>query len=317
MPLALCWRALAALFLIALLPWAVQAQPVLPVPALSARAIDQTGTLNAGDLQALEARLQTLEEKSGSQVVVLMVPTTAPEDIASYAFRVASNWKIGRRDVGDGLLVVVAKDDRRMRIEVARKLEGAMPDLAATRIIDQAMAPRFREGDYAGGISAALDQIGARIAGEALPAPTQRSAARDEGMGLSELAMFLFFGVLVAAPVVRRLFGNRFGSVVMGGGTGALAYLLSASALLAGGAGIAALLMTLLSNSSGGGGGGRGGRGGGGGRGGRGGGPFIGGGGLGGGFGGGRSSGGGFGGGGGFSSGGGGSFGGGGASGGW
>ncbi len=314
MPLALCCRALAALFLIALLPWTVQAQPVLPVPALSARVMDQTGTLSAADRQALEARLQALEEKSGSQVVVLMVPTTAPEDIASYAFRVASHWKIGRRDVGDGLLVVVAKNDRRMRIEVARKLEGAIPDLAAARIIDQAMAPRFREGDYAGGIRAALDQIGARIADEALPAPPQRSAARDQGMGLSELAMFLFFGVLVAAPIVRRMFGNRLGSVVMGGGTGALAYLLSASALLAGGAGIAALLMTLLSNSSG----GKGGRGG------RGGGPFIGGGGLGGGlgggfgggFGGGRSSGG-FGGGGGFSSGGGGSFGGGGASGGW
>ena len=307
MPLALCWRALAALFFIAICPWAVQAQPVLPVPALSARAIDQTGTLNAADLQALEARLQGLEEKSGSQVVVLMVPTTAPEDIASYAFRVASDWKIGRRDVGDGLLVVVAKNDRRMRIEVARKLEGAIPDLAASRIIDQSMAPRFREGDYAGGIAAALDQIGARIANEALPAPAQRGSntQQNQGMGLSELAMFLFFGVIVAGPVVRRIFGGRFGSVVMGGGTGAVAYLLSASALLAGGAGIAALLMTLLSNS-----------GGGGGRGGRGGGPFIGGGGLGGGFGGGGRSSGGFGGGG-FSSGGGGSFGGGGASGGW
>ncbi len=313
MPLALCWRALAALFFIALWPWAVQAQPVLPVPALSARVIDQTATLSAADLQALEGRLQALEAKSGSQVVVLLVPTTAPEDIAAYAFRVASSWKIGRRDIGDGLLLVVAKNDRRMRIEVARKLEGAIPDLAAARIIDQAMAPRFREGDYAGGIGAALDQIGARIAGEALPAPVQQGAgAGDRGFDLGQLAIFLFFGVMVAGPVVRRLFGNRFGSVVMGGGTGALAYLLTASALLAGGAGIAALLLTLLSNSRGG--GGRGGRGGGG--------PFIGGGGLGGlgglggGFGGGRS--GGFGGGGGgFSSGGGGSFGGGGASGGW
>ena len=313
MPLALCWRALAALFFIAFWPWAVQAQPVLPVPALSARVIDQTATLSAADLQALEGRLQALEAKSGSQVVVLLVPTTAPEDIAAYAFRVASSWKIGRRDIGDGLLLVVAKNDRRMRIEVARKLEGAIPDLAAARIIDQAMAPRFREGDYAGGIGAALDQIGARIAGEALPAPAQQGAgAGDQGFDLGQLAIFLFFGVMVAGPVVRRLFGNRFGSVVMGGGTGALAYLLTASALLAGGAGIAALLLTLLSNSRGG--GGRGGRGGGG--------PFIGGGGLGGlgglggGFGGGRS--GGFGGGGGgFSSGGGGSFGGGGASGGW
>ena len=309
MPLALYWRALIAIILIAIWPWNVQAQPVLPVPALSARVIDQTGTLGAAERQALEARLQGLEEKSGSQVVVLLVPTTAPEDIAAYAQRIASTWKIGRRDVGDGLLVVVAKNDRRMRIEVARKLEGAIPDLAAARIIDQAMAPRFREGDYAGGIGAALDQIGARIAGEALPAPTPRASertARDQGINLRELAIFLFFGVLVVAPVVRRLLGGRLGSVVVGGGTGALAYLLTASALLAGGAGIAALLLTLLSNKGGDGGGGRGG-----------GGPFIGGGGLGGmgGFGGGR--GGGFGGGGGFSSGGGGSFGGGGASGRW
>lgn len=310
MPLALVWRALIALFLIALWPLGALAQDVLAVPALSARVIDQTATLSSAERQALEARLQGLEEKSGSQVVVLMVPTTAPEDIAAYAHRVASEWKIGRREVGDGLLLVIAKNDRRMRIEVARALEGAIPDLAAARIIDQAMAPRFRSNDYAGGIGAALDQIGARIAGEALPAPAQGRgrATQNAGSGLSELAIFLFLGVLVAAPVVRRIFGGRLGSVLMGGGTGALAYVLTASALLAGGAGVVALLLTLLGNSLGGG---------------RGGGPFIGGGGfggLGGGFGGGFGGrrGGGFGGGGGgFGSGGGGSFGGGGASGGW
>lgn len=101
-----------------------------------------------------------------------MVATTAPEDIAAYAWRVASDWKIGRRDVGDGLLMVIAKNDRRMRLEVARALEGAIPDLAAARIIDQQMTPRFRQGDYAGGIAAALDQVAARIAGEQLPAPS-------------------------------------------------------------------------------------------------------------------------------------------------
>ena len=310
MPFARIRKALIAIVLIVIGLLSAQAQGVQPVPPLTGHVNDTTGTLDAAQAAALEAKLAALEADKGSQVVVLVVPSTAPEDIASYAFRVASTWKIGRRDVGDGLLVVVAKNDRRMRIEVARKLEGAIPDLAASRIIDQAMAPRFREGDYAGGISAALDQIGARIADEALPAPAQQGAAGgDQGFDLGQLAIFLFFGVMVAGPVVRRLFGGRFGSVVMGGGTGALAYLLTASALLAGGAGIAALLLTLLSNSRGGGGGsGRGG-----------GGPFIGGGGLGGlggGFGGGRGSGG-FGGGGGFSSGGGGSFGGGGASGGW
>ena len=294
MPLALYLRALIAIIFIAFWTLPASAQTVLPVPVLSARAIDQTQTLSTSELQALNSRLQGLEEKSGSQVVVLMVPTTAPEDIAAYAHRVASDWKIGRRDIGDGLLVVVAKNDRRMRIEVARALEGAIPDLAAARIIDDSMAPHFRTGDYAGGISAALDQIGVRIAGEALPAPQARSTGTgNQGTDWNDLAVFLFFGVMFIGPVVRRLFGQRFGAVLVGGGTGALAYWLTASALLAGGAGVVALLFILLSNGKGGG-------------------PFIGGGGFGGGRGGGFGSGGG-----GFSSGGGGSFGGGGASGRW
>lgn len=275
----------------------MHAQALLPVPALSARVIDQTQTLSAAERQALEARLQGLEEKSGSQVVVLMVATTAPEDIAAYAHRVADSWKIGRRDVGDGLLIVVAKNDRRMRIEVARALEGAVPDLAAARIIDQAMAPRFRDNDYAGGLLAALDQIGVRIANEALPPPRPGTGqGSGDELDLGSLAIFLFFGVLLIGPVVRRVLGGRLGSALVGGGTGVVAYLLTTSVLLAGGAGIVALLLTLLANSKGSG---------------RGGGSFIGGGGFG------SGRGGGFGSGGGFSSGGGGSFGGGGASGGW
>lgn len=297
MALTLIWQALTALIFAALLPWqAVLAQPLQPVPALTARVIDQTGTLSAAQTEAIEARLRSLEEKSGSQVVVLMVPTTAPEDIAPYAHRVASDWKIGRKDVGDGLLIVIAKDDRRMRMEVARALEGAIPDLVAARIIDQQMAPFFRQNDYAGGILAAIDQVGARIAGEALPPPSQQPSHADEA-DLEGLAIFLFFGVMVIGPVIRRIFGNKLGALLVGGATGLLAYLFTASLLLAGLAAVVALLLTLLSNS--GKGGGRGGRG-----------PFIGGGG----FGGGRS--GGFGGGG-FRSGGGGSFGGGGASGRW
>ena len=299
MALTLIWRALTALIFAALLPWqAVLAQPLQPVPALTARMIDQTGTLSAEQTAAIEARLRSLEEQSGSQVVVLMVPTTAPEDIAPYAHRVASDWKIGRKEVGDGLLIVIAKDDRRMRMEVARALEGAIPDLVAARIIDQQMAPFFRQNDYAGGILAAIDQVGARIAGEALPPPSQQPSHADEA-DLEGLAIFLFFGVMVIGPVIRRIFGNKFGSLLVGGGTGLLAYLFTASLLLAGVAAVVALLLTLLSNSGKGGGGG----------------PFIGGGGFGsgrgGGFGGGSF------GGGGFRSGGGGSFGGGGASGRW
>lgn len=290
-------RALSALVFLALLPWShVAAQQLQPVPALTARLIDQTQTLSAEQALAVETRLRGIEEKSGSQVVVLMVATTAPEDIAAYAWRVADSWKIGRKAVGDGLLLLVAKDDRRMRLEVARALEGAIPDLAASRIIDQQMAPHFGQNDYAGGILAALNQVAARIAGEALPAPAANrpSSQPDRGLDLEQFAIFLFFGVMVVGPIVRSIFGNKLGAAIMGGGTGFLAYVLTTSMLVAGGAGVVALLVTLLSNGRRGGGGG---------------GPFIGGGG-GGGWGGG-------GGGGGFSSGGGGSFGGGGASGSW
>lgn len=302
MPFKQFLRAFAALLFAAWLPWhAAVAQQLQPVPTLTARLLDQTQTLSAEQAAAVESRLRGIEEKSGSQVVVLMVPTTAPEDIAAYAWRVADSWKIGRKTVGDGLLIVVAKNDRRMRMEVARALEGAIPDLAAARIIDEQMAPRFRQNDYAGGILAALDQVAARIAGEALPVPTPattRSSKASAGLDLEELAIFLFFGVMVAGPIVRGIFGNKLGAAIMGGGTGALAYVLTTSLMLAGGAGVLALLVTLLSNGRRGGGGG---------------GPFIGGGG--GGWGGGGGFGGG--GGGGFSSGGGGSFGGGGASGSW
>ena len=300
MAFAHIWRALAALLLAVLVPWHfASAQALQPVPALTARLIDQTQTLSPEQAAAIELRLREIGEKSGSQVVVLIVPSTSPEDIAPYAHRVASTWKIGRKDVGDGLLIVIAKNDRRMRMEVARALEGAIPDLAASRIIEQQMGPHFRQNDYAGGILAALDQVAARIAGEQLPPPTSSTPSQtSQSVDLEGLAIFLFFAVMVIAPVIRRIFGRKMGSAIVGGGAGFLAFIFTTSFILAGAAGVIALLVTLLANGSGG-----GGRGGGG--------PFIGGGG----FGGGRG-GGGFGGGG-FSSGGGGSFGGGGASGSW
>ena len=150
---------------------AALAQSLLAVPALTAHVIDTTATLNSTQQQSLEEKLATFERDSGAQVVILMVPTTQPEDIASYGNRVGNTWKIGRKGIGDGLLLVVAKTDRKVRIEVAKSLEGAIPDLAAKQIIDEAISPHFRQGDFAGGLDAALDQIMARIKGEALPAP--------------------------------------------------------------------------------------------------------------------------------------------------
>lgn len=295
---ALLWL-LAGLLLAVALPAA--AQDLQPVPALTARVIDQTGTLDAGRRQALEAKLAAFETERGTQLVVLLVPTTAPEDIAAYAFRVADTWKIGRRDVGDGLLLIVAKNDRSVRIEVARALEGAVPDLAAFRIIDRIIVPAFRRGDFAGGIDAGVDALMALVRGENLPLPAAGGKA-DESLSLADLAVFLFVGVPVVGGVLTAMLGRKLGTLATAGGTGVLVQLLTGSLLLAIVGGVLALVFVLAMGAGGGGrGGGFGGRGGGGL-----GGPII--------WGGGRGGGGG---GGGFGSGGGGSFGGGGASGRW
>ena len=305
MATARVWRALIAIFLIAIAWAGAAAQGLLPVPTLTARVIDQTGTLTAAQVQALEAKLAAFEEKKGSQIVVLMVPGTAPEEISAYANRVANTWKIGRREVGDGVLVIVAKDERRMRIEVAKTLEGAIPDLAAARIIDQQMKPAFRNNDFAGGLDAAVDQLIARINGEALPEVAPPVGDGDRGLldvDWEHLAIFLFFFVAIGGPILRSIVGGKLGSFATGGIAGVIAFVLTSSLVISGIAGFVALLFTLFSGARMLAPGGRGG--------GYGGGGWSGGGG--GGWSGGSSSGGG-----GFSSGGGGDFGGGGASGDW
>jgi uncharacterized protein len=294
--------AAALLWVAAALAWG---QDVQPVPVLSGRVIDQTGTLSGLQSDALAGKLAAIEQRRGAQIVVLVVRSTAPEDIAVYAQRVADTWKIGRREVGDGLLVVVAKDDRKIRIEVAKALEGAIPDLAARQIITGTITPAFRAGDYAGGLNAAVDALEARIAGENLPAPapTREPLPRVlQGFDLQDLAIFLFFAVPIVATVGRAVFGRKLGALATGGAVGALAWGVTASLLVAGIAGVVALVIAALGGLGGSGRSGRGGRGGG-----SWGGGWSGGGG-------GWSSGGG---GGGFSSGGGGDFGGGGASGDW
>mgnify|MGYP000128391154 CR=1 FL=1 len=295
---------LAAWLLAGWLPaWA---QGVLPVPALTARVIDQTGTLDASQRAALDAKLAAFEQAAGPQIVVLMVPTTQPEDIAAYAQRVADSWKIGRRDVGDGLLIVVAKNDRRIRIEVAKALEGAVPDLAARLIIDRQISPAFRAGNFAGGLDAGIDALMARIKGEGLPAPQAQSPRGPQEGSWQELLMFFFVAVPVIGGILSKVLGRRLGALLTAGGAGAAAWIVSASVLIAGAAALITLVVVGVIGLGALQGGGLG-------RGSRGGGPVIWGGG------GGFGHGGGFGGGGGggFGSGGGGDFGGGGASGDW
>ena len=226
--------------------WApAHAQDVVPVPPLSGRIVDQTATLNDAQRAALDNKLAAFEAQAGPQIVLLLVPATAPEDIAAYAQRVADEWKIGRREVGDGVLLVVAKNERKVRIEVAKALEGAIPDLAARQIIDSAVRPAFRADDYAGGLNQAVDQIIGRIKGEGLPAPAA-PGARDgarQGLQLDELALFFFLGVPILGSVITRLMGRKMGSLLTAGAAGGVGWWLSASVLLGVGAGVVALLL--------------------------------------------------------------------------
>ena len=239
------WLAVALLWLGSL--GLAGAQAVLPLPPLSGRVIDQTGTLDSAAQATLTAKLAHLEQTRGAQVVVVLVPTTAPEDIADYTQRLGDAWKLGRRDVGDGILFVVAKNDRRLRIAPAKTLEGALPDLLAKRIIDEAVTPAFRRGDYAAGLHAGIDRLSAVIAGEALPAPEPTAdSGAGLGLGLEEWLLLLFFGGPVAASVLRRVFGAPMGALLAGLGAGALAWWLSQAWWLAAAAGMVAAVATLF-----------------------------------------------------------------------
>jgi uncharacterized protein len=286
---------------LALLLAAVSVSADVAVPPLTGRVIDLTGTLSGGAVSSIEAKLADLQTRKGSQIAVLIVPTTQPEEIEQYGIRVGDAWKLGRKGVDDGAILIVAKDDRRVRIEVGQGLEGAMPDAIASRIIAETITPHFKLGDYDGGVQAGVDQMISVVNGEQLPEPDRKW---EHHSNLGNLLPLLLVVVFVASGVLRTLFGRLFGSLATGGLAGGIAWLLSHLLPIGLGAGVMAFLFAMLLGSTRGwstGGGMGGGFGGG-----------LGGG-LGGGFGG---RGGGFGGGGGFSGGGGG-FSGGGASGGW
>jgi len=249
---AVRWLLLAALWLPA---WVLAQAPATvnglqPVPALTSRVVDTVGVLAPQARQALEDKLAALEREKGSQVVFLLVATTAPEDIASYANRVANTWKIGRRDVGDGVLLIVARDDRKLRIEVAKTLEGAIPDLAAKIIIDEALSPAFRRGDYAGGLDTAADRIGALVRGEALPGVQSARQSNGAGFDLTDLAVFLFIGVPIVAGLLRRVLGRKLSSLITAGGVGMLAMAVTSSVLIAVIAALVGAVMALAGGTS-------------------------------------------------------------------
>jgi uncharacterized protein len=227
------------------------ADDLASIPPLTARVTDTTGTLDAQQKQSLESELATLEQRKGSQLAVLMVPTTQSEEIEQYSIRVVDAWKLGRKNVDDGALLIIAKNDHRVRIEVGSGLEGAIPDAASARIIREYITPKFRAGDFYGGIHDATDALTKLIDGEPLPPPLTGKADEHHGSSLFNgliTAMFVafwaraFFGRLPAAP--------RAGLV--GAVTGGLAWLLTSVLGIGIAGGLAGLLLGWLGGSGGG-----------------------------------------------------------------
>ena len=243
-------RALAlAFFLFACLPaWAQQAAAI---PALTSPVVDATGTLSAEQKQQLEQQALALQQRKGSQLQVLVVSSTQPETIEQYTQRVFDQWKLGREGVDDAVILVVAKDDRRVRVQPGYGLEGAIPDAIANRVIQEYLAPKFRAGDFGGGIADATAQLVKLIDGEPLPAPV--SDNRGNG-GNGGGWIFALFAAFIAASIVRGVFGKApkgVRSLFTGGAAGGVTWLLSSLIPLAGIAGFIGLIYGLMSVSGG------------------------------------------------------------------
>jgi uncharacterized protein len=231
------WLLLAALLSLS------AARAEVPVPALAGRVVDLTQTLAPAQIGELESRLQKFERRKGSQVAVLLVPTTAPEPIESYAIRVAEAWKIGRAGIDDGVIVLVARDDRTMRLEVGYGLEGVVPDAVARRLIEERFLPGFRAGDYYAGLSAGLDALIGVIDGEPLPPPAAGPAPDSRSVG-HYFPLFLFL-VFAGGGLLRALFGRVGGAGVVAAVAGFAGWLIAGSLLIALLLAIAGFVLTL------------------------------------------------------------------------
>ena len=212
-----------------LICWAFVALADVAVPPLTGRVVDQTGTLSASDIASLTQELKDLETRKGSQLAVLVVPTTQPETIEQFSLRVAEAWKVGRKKIDDGAILVVAKNDRKLRIEVGYGLEGSLTDATANRIINEIIVPKFRNGDFAGGISAGVDRMIAVVDGEKLPAPVSQRQNPDWLNNFDPLNPFLLFFLLIFGGILRSVLGRLMGAVAMGGVVGALAWFIAGS----------------------------------------------------------------------------------------
>ncbi len=239
LPLSKFFFALCALLLYAAI---ALAQSLQPVPALSGRVVDLSHTLSTEQRQSLDAQLRDFEQRKGSQIAVLIVSRTEPEAIEQYAIRVAEQWKLGRKKIDDGAILVIAKDERALRIEVGYGLEGVLNDATCKRIIDDIIVPYFRKGDFYGGISAGVDAMMSVIDGEPLPEPAKD---RDVPAGAAGLLPLLFVAALLLGGVMRSIFGRGKGALIAGGVLGLATWLLSGLLLFAVFAAVMGIALTI------------------------------------------------------------------------
>lgn len=243
---------LALLLLCLAIGTCVSAHAEVAVPKLTGHVIDQTATLSPTEVSQLEHILREFEAKKGSQVAVLIVPTTEPEAIEQYSIRVAEEWKLGRQKVDDGVILLIAKNDRALRIEVGYGLEGALTDIASKRIISEIITPHFKQGDFNAGITAGVQQIMRVIDGEPLPAPANKNVN-----GNKDSSSFLPIIILIAFVVggtLRAILGKFLGALATGGIVGIIVWIFISAFGIAVLAGVVAFLFTLFSNGDGGGG---------------------------------------------------------------
>jgi uncharacterized protein len=245
------WLALPALSL--LLSFGSGALAEVAVPPLGAPVTDLTGTLNPEQIATLDQQLRAFEAKKGSQIALLIVPTTQPETIEQYGIRVAEAWKLGREGVNDGALLLIAKNDRAVRIEVGRGLEGPLPDVLADRIVEQVVVPRFRSGDFFGGIREAIERMIALIEGEPLPAPERSQRDAPGGDGLGNALPLLLMLVFVGSGILRGMLGRFGGASVTGGIAAVIVWALTSTLVIAIGAAVIAFVIALLGGGGGGG----------------------------------------------------------------
>jgi uncharacterized protein len=221
------------------------------VPPLTSRVTDLTGTLSAQQRGALEERLAAFEARKGSQIAVLVVATTEPETIEQYGIRVAEQWKVGRKGVDDGAILVVAMKDRALRIETGYGLEGVLPDAVAKRIIEEHIVPRFKQGDYSGGIDAGVSRIMAVVDGEPLPPPRGASRPGSSAGGLEGFLMVAFLLVFVVGGIIRAIFGRVAGSGLIAAIGGIAGWLMLGSVIAAVVVAVVALFLSLMGGMSG------------------------------------------------------------------